>query len=131
MAEEDVNQDLTLNGTYIHNLMCTQSIFILCSTHVVLQHFLVKNFRRRTTQKSHSRLKKSAANARKELPVRNGAAVNINVSNIFAVTRHVKPHKVLLTSQTQLFSGCGLFTMRSVFVSFSKGISKIMKSPGP
>lgn len=64
---------------------------------------------------------KIAAKARKELPVRHGAALSI-VLNIFLLTRNVKPHKVLLTSQTRLFSGCGFFIMHSFFVSSKRDL---------
>lgn len=63
-------------------LNCMQSIFMPsngvsnASTHVILQRFLVKLLFLYNTEKPWQTFK-SAAKARKELPVRHGAALNI------------------------------------------------------
>lgn len=127
MADKSCVATLPLRVTYIFELHA-EYIYPLrslkCSTHVILQHFLVKRFFLYNTEKPLQTFK-SAAKARKELS---------GVSNIFTLKRNVKPHKVLLTSQVQLFSGCGFFfffLQCGLSLFLRKGISKIMKSPGP
>lgn len=85
-----------------------------------MQQFLVKLIFLYNTEKPLL----STTNVRKELPVTHGNHFehNFKVLNIFPLTQNVKPHKVLLTSQVQLFSGCGFFTMWSVFVSSERDL---------
>lgn len=85
-------------------------------------------------KKSHCRLLTSTTKAGEGTSCEAQSCFDSNfLKSSNPLTWNVKPHKVLWTSWVAVvLHGCGVFTMRSVFVSSGeKGISRRMKSPGP